>query len=319
MYAREEMLGKRGAGIRSWIDTHRPLSAGLFAAGVMSLFFLYLYSQIVIGEFELDFVIEHFPAFIDGMLLTLRLTGFGFIVGMALGFLTAYARVSSVKVLKGVAKGYVDVFRGTPILIQIFLWNVAVLPLTPGYRYQGLLAGILALTINTGAYQAEIFRGGLKAIQQGQIEAGQALGFTPWKVMRHIKLPQTLRLIIPPMTNEFIALLKASALLSAIAIVEMSFVAQHLAVRFFQPFEPWTVVTLLYLSMTVPLAKLVQYLEIRFRIPGLGLPTERARARRGAPRASETLVHKTQAFPHRRRNLLYERLAARMRETAVGG
>ncbi len=188
--------------------------------------------------------------------------------------------------------------------------------MTPGYRYQAILAGMLALTINTGAYQAEIFRGGLKAIHEGQIEAGQALGFTPWRVMRHIKLPQTLRLIIPPMTNEFIALLKASALLSAIAIVEMSFVAQHLAVRFFQPIEPWTVVTLLYLSMTVPLAKVVQYLEIRFRIPGLGLPTERAFVRRSAPGAPERSMRGAKALPDRRRNLLYEGLVARMRATA---
>lgn len=313
MYPQSGVLNRGGTRILSWIDAHRPLTAALFSFGIMSLFFLYLYYATITGEFRAGFAVDHLPAFFAGMQLTLVVTVLGFSVGIVLGFMTAAARVSEVRALKAVAKGFVDAFRGTPILVQIFLWNVVITAFTPGLRVQSLIAGIIALTINTGAYQAEIFRGGFKAIQQGQVEAGRAVGFTSWQVMRHIKLPQTLRLIIPPMTNEFILLLKASALLSAISIVELSFVAQQLGVRFFLPVETWTVATFLYLSMTVPLAKLVQYMETKFRIPGLGLPIVGAMYPRRiapGPSASAKVLPSVTAFS--RQNGLYASLRRRM-------
>lgn len=313
MPSRSSILESGGTTILSWIDRHRPLTAAIFAFGIMGLFFLYLYFLIVTGEFNAQFVVDNLPKFLSGLQLTLVLTAGSFIIGILLGFLTAYARVSRFRILKAIAKGYVDVFRGTPILVQIFLWFNVILAVIPTYQYRTLVAGFLALTINTGAYQGEIFRGGLKAIQEGQIEAGRALGFTSWGLMRHIKLPQTLRLIIPPMTNEFILLLKASALLSAISVVELAFVAQQLTVQFFMALEPWITVTLLYLSVTVPLAKLVQYMETKFRIPGLGLPAGRTILRRAAPPA---ISGKAQTSPPvtstRRRNGLYAYLRKRM-------
>lgn len=272
-----------GARILDWVDAHRPLTAGLFAGGVFGLFFYYLYLQAVVGEFRADFVVEQLPTFLFGLQLTMLLTAGSFAVGIGLGFLTATARVSESKAWQRIAKGYVDVFRGTPILVQIFLWFTVILAVMPTYQYRALVAAFLALTINTGAYQGEIFRGGLKAIQLGQIEAGRAIGFTPWQLTRHIKLPQTLRLIIPPMTNEFILLLKASALLTAIGIVELTFVARQCTVVYFLPQECWIAATLLYLAVTIPLAKLVQVLEKRLRIPGLGLPVAGGVTRRVRP------------------------------------
>ncbi|MFQ5918753.1 MAG: amino acid ABC transporter permease [Thermoplasmata archaeon] len=317
MAANVQAWAGRGAGLVHWFRVHRALSAGLFAFAVMAVFFLYLYFLTVNGEFDAEFVFELLPEFLFGMQLTILLTAGSFAVGMILGFATAAARVSRSRVLRSVAKGYVDVFRGTPILVQIFFWVVLMLALIPTYRFFSLVAAFLALTLNTGAYQGEIFRGGMKAIQAGQLEAGRGLGFSRWQLMRHITLPQTLRLIIPPMTNEFILLLKASALVSAIAVVELAFVAQDCAFVSGRAFECWTTGSLLYLAMTVPLAKFVQYSETKFRIPGLGLPV--ARPVVGQPSVLKTPPAAQESGPAlgRRANGLYAILRRRMDAASI--
>ena len=295
------------------MNVHRPLTAAVFAFTVMAFFFLYLYTLTVNGEFDAQFVFDHLPEFFFGLQLTLILTAASFSIGILIGFLTAAARVSRSRILRAIAKGYVDIFRGTPILVQILLWLTLVLALIPTYQFRTLVAGFLALTINTGAYQGEIFRGGLKAIHEGQLEAGRALGFTRWKLMRHIQLPQTLRLIIPPMTNEFILLLKSSALLSAIGVVELAFVGTRVTVQFFRPLEAWTAATLLYLAMTVPISKLVQTMETRFRIPGLGLPVGGAGIAAPPPPDASANTGTAHAVSARRTNGLYVYLRKRMR------
>jgi His/Glu/Gln/Arg/opine family amino acid ABC transporter permease subunit len=306
--------------IRYWIGDHRSLSAGIFAGAAVGAFFAYLYYMVLEGAFVLDILTGNLSAWIDGVYWTFTLTALSFVFGISLGFLTAYARISNVKVLKTLAKGYVDALRGTPILVQIYLWGVIIFTLTPGYRAQAVLAGIVALTINTGAYQAEIFRGGFKAIQEGQVEAGRALGFSSWQIMKYIKLPQALRLIVPPMTNEFIALLKASALLSAIGVIQVAAVASNIMIATFRTTEPWTIATLLYLSMTVPLAKLVQFLEIRFRVPGLGLPLTSTLAvgRMPPPAAGASRTQRIASPLYLRRDPLYEFFRKRMESRARG-
>ncbi|MFQ6013609.1 MAG: amino acid ABC transporter permease [Thermoplasmata archaeon] len=312
MAAGEGGWERGGTRLLHWMKVHRSVTAGVFAFAVMALFFLYLYVLTLNGEFDAEFVLDRLPEFLLGLQLTLILTVGSFSIGILIGFLTAAARVSRSRILRGIAKGYVDVFRGTPILVQIFLWLTLILALIPTYQFRTLVAAFLALTINTGAYQAEIFRGGLKAIQEGQLEAGRALGFTRWQLMRHIQLPQTLRLIIPPMTNEFILLLKSSALVSAIGVVELAFVARRVTVQFFLPLEAWTAATLLYLAMTVPLAKLVQTLERRFRIPGLGLPVVRPGTARAPPPVAVEEGQATGQTSTRRRNGFYLYLRRRM-------
>ena len=139
------------------------------------------------------------------------------------------------------------------------------------------LTGV-ALTANTGGYQSEIFRAGIQTVHTGQVEAARAIGFSRWKAMRHVVLPQALRLVIPPLTNEYIGLLKASSLLLVIGIVELTEIGRREA--FFQgkPFESFAIVTGLYLLITVPVSKIVEYIERRLRVPGLGIqaaPTTR--------------------------------------------
>ncbi len=294
-----------GTRLLHWLKVHRSVTALIFATTIMAVFFLYLYVLTINGEFNAQLISDLLPDFFLGLQLALVLTVVSFSVGILLGFLTAAARVSQFRILRTVAKGYVDVFRGTPILVQIFLWFVIIVAFIPTYPFRAIVAGIFALTLNTGAYQAEIFRGGMKAIQEGQLEAGRGIGFTKWQLMRHIQLPQTLRLIIPPMTNEFILLLKSSALLSIIGVVEVTFLARQCVSIHFIPFECWTTATLLYLSLTVPLAKLVQYTETRFRIPGLGLPVARAGIGRASPTVPKEAARSAGHDSTRRANGLY--------------
>jgi polar amino acid transport system permease protein len=133
------------------------------------------------------------------------------------------------------------------------------------------VAGLLAMTANTGGYQSEIFRAGIQTVHSGQVEAARAIGFSRWGAMRHVILPQALRLVIPPLTNEYIGLLKASSLLLVIGIVELTEIGRRES--FFQgkPFESFAIVTALYLLITVPVSKVIQYVERRYGIPGLGV------------------------------------------------
>lgn len=184
--------------------------------------------------------------------------------------------------VRRIGDGYVELMRGTPLFVQIlFVWSVLVVNFPNLFATPAavaLNAGLIALTLNTGGYQSEIFRGGLQTVHSGQVEAGRALGLTRLGTLRSIVLPQTLRLIIPPLTNEWIGLFKASTLLFVLGVRgEITFVANTEAFRG-NAFEVFAIVTGLFLLITVSLAKLVQVLERRFRIPGLGIqlaPSER--------------------------------------------
>ena len=182
--------------------------------------------------------------------------------------------------LRRMGDGYVAAIRGTPLFVQIvFVSSVLVIRFSSLDPNQlALIAGLVALTANTGGYQSEIFRAGIQTVHTGQVEAARAIGFSRWKAMRHVVLPQALRLVIPPLTNEYIGLLKASSLLLVIGIVELTEIGRREA--FFQgkPFESFAIVTGLYLLITVPVSKIVEYIERRLRVPGLGIqaaPTTR--------------------------------------------
>lgn len=187
------------------------------------------------------------------------------------------------RVIRRVAEGYVELMRGTPLFVQIvFVWSILVFK-APTIPRLALTAGILAMTINTGAYQGEIFRGGLQTVHPGQVEAARAVGLSRWQTMRHIVLPQALRLIIPPLTNEFIALFKASSLLFFIGVNELTGESKFLSFREVRIFEVFVVVTGIYLLITVPLSNIIQALERRLRIPGLGIQVTREERLARAP------------------------------------
>lgn len=219
--------------------------------------------------FRWDIILENAPLFWKGVQITILVSVVAIVAGLPLGVLTGLMRISKVRVVRWVAAAYIEFLRGTPLLVQIFI-VVFALP-EVGIKFSALTGAILALTINTSAYQAEIVRSGIQAIPSGQMEAALAMGLTPWQAMREVILPQALRLVIPPLTNEFIILIKDSALVSLIGVLELMGWARVIGNRTFRVFEPFIAVAVIYFVLTYSLSLLLQHIERRLAIPGLGV------------------------------------------------
>ncbi|HBP64856.1 MAG TPA: nickel transporter [Desulfosporosinus sp.] len=210
--------------------------------------------------------IDSIPILNKAAVLTLELTAVAVAIGVVIGLLMALARLSKSKVVRAAAIGYIDFFRGTPLLVQIFLvyflapkifhWDT----LPNNYQY---FAGVLAMGLNSGAYIAEIFRAGIQSIDRGQSEAARSLGMAHSQSMRYVILPQAFKRVIPPLGNEFIALLKDSSLLSIIAIQELFYSGKIIVGRTFQPIPMYITVALYYLVMTQLISQWVSYMERR--------------------------------------------------------
>jgi His/Glu/Gln/Arg/opine family amino acid ABC transporter permease subunit len=176
------------------------------------------------------------PGFREGALVAIALTAAAQLTAVVIGLVLALMRESHVRALRVASWTYVWVFRAIPTLVQLlFVWN-ALPQLFPSLReewFSPFLAAWLALSMNEGAYMAEIVRGGLLAIDEGQKLAGRALGMTPWSVLRRVTLPQLVRVIIPPTANEFITMLKITSLASAISLQELlSYTQRNISITF---------------------------------------------------------------------------------------
>ncbi|SES44876.1 amino acid ABC transporter permease [Rhizobium sp. NFR03] len=211
----------------------------------------------------MTFVLEEFqlygPGFLQAAWTVFALTILTIVVSWACGLLAALAQRSRLKSVRAVAGFYIWFIRGTPTLIQIFIIYFG-LPQF-GIRLSPFTAGVLALGINSGAYIAEIVRGGLTAIPSGQSESALALGFSRSETMRTIILPQVFRIILPAVTNEAISTLKNTSLLSTITVVELTLYAQTLIAATFRPFEFYIAVAVIYLVLTTVLTLLASWLE----------------------------------------------------------
>ncbi len=213
--------------------------------------------------FDFGIVRRTWTLFLKGVWLTARLALLSLALGLPIGLLLALARVQSSKILSTPAAVYVEVMRGTPLLVQI-LFIYFVLP-SFGINIPAFWSGIIALTLNSAAYIAEIFRAGILSIDAGQMEAARSLGMSHTQAMRRIILPQTFRRVVPPMTNEGIALLKDSSLVSVIGLTELARTGQELASRYAAPLTIWPMVAIFYLLLTFPLTRVAEYLERRWR------------------------------------------------------
>ncbi len=216
-------------------------------------------------NFDLDLVINSFPLLLLGAGVTIQITAVSVSVGMLIGIIVGIARLSKTWIIKSLAAVYVDFIRGTPLLVQIFLIYFA-LPIILGTRIDPFIAAITACSINSGAYVAEIFRGGIQSIDKGQMEAGRSLGLTWRQTMQYIILPQAFKRIIPPLGNEFIAMMKDSSLVSVIGFEELTRRGQLIIARTYGSFEIWLSVAFIYLVMTFTISRLVDYLERRYKI-----------------------------------------------------
>lgn len=190
-----------------------------------------------------------FPLFLQGAYYTILLTATAVVLGGMIGLIIALMKMGRFAPTKLLGTFYTWVFRGTPLLVQIWLWYFG-LPQLTGINLPGFVAGSLALSINAGAYLAEIYRAAIESIPRGQMEAARSLGMSYGAAMRRVILPQAYRRMLPPMINEFIALLKDSSLVATIGVYETLFTAKTMTASSFRPFELYTLASIYYLIMT---------------------------------------------------------------------
>lgn len=215
--------------------------------------------------FSWTLIWQTLPMLLTGAWVTVKLTTISVALGILIGTFVGIGRLSRRRAISTAMLVYVDFMRGTPLLVQIFLVYMG-LPQLLGFPIPPYVAAITALSINSGAYVAEIVRAGIQSIDRGQTEAALSLGMKPRQAMRHIILPQAFKRIIPPLGNEFIAMLKDSSLVSAIALEELVRKGQIVIGRTFRPFEIWIAVAVLFLIMTLTISRLVAWGEKKLRV-----------------------------------------------------
>jgi len=218
----------------------------------------------------IGFMAPYIPDLLEGALVSLQVATLSFILGNLIGVLMGIMRVSGIKILEVISTAYVEVIRGTPLVVQLLIIYFG-LPIATGIRFGPFLAGVIAFSVNSGAYQAEIVRSGIKSIPRGQMEAAESLGFTYWQAMRYIIIPQAFRILIPAFVNEYSTVLKDTSLLIIIGYPELTRRGQYIASRTFRYFEVYITIAAVYLLMVYTISKLARWIEKKIAIPGLGV------------------------------------------------
>jgi len=211
------------------------------------------------------------PRLGEGLVLTAQLTAacmaLGALFGIVLSLLRVYARGWLLPVY-WLASVYVHLVRGTPLLVQLMIIHFG-LP-SVGILFTSFMSGLVAMTLNTAAYQAEYFRGAIQSVKTGQMMAARSVGLTRWQAIRHVIVPQALRLVIPPWSNELIYMLKYSSIVYMIGVMDLMGVGRTIAARNFRFLELFLLVALIYLGVVLLLTLALRWVERRLRIPGLG-------------------------------------------------
>lgn len=222
---------------------------------------------------DFSFLPKYYMFFLNGAKITLLLSLFTVILGVILGIVLALMRLSRIAPLKMIATAYIEFIRGTPLLVQLFLFYYGLpklgiqFPDIPalGTAVPEFMAGVIALSVNSAAYVAETFRAGIQAIDKGQMEAARSLGMPHSMAMRHIILPQAIRNVLPALGNEFIVIIKESSIVSVIGISELMYNADTVRGNSFRAFEPLIVVAIIYFAITFTLSKVLGIAERRMR------------------------------------------------------
>lgn len=213
-----------------------------------------------------DVLLNYWPMLLQGFEITLILAAAGFLLGFAIGIPIALAETYGSRLVRWLAIGYVELIRGTPMLVQIFLIYYA-LPQF-GIRFDAITAAILGLGINSGAYQAEYFRGSIKSIPSGQMDAALSVGMKLTQAIFSVILPQSLRLVVPAWTNEIVYLVQYSSVAYLVTVVELTAVGGIVGVRTFQYVAIYSIIALIYLATTIAITTATRRIELRYAIPG---------------------------------------------------
>ena len=216
-----------------------------------------------------NFIDKFLPYFNDGLIVSLMISAFVVIFGTILGTLIALGKLSKVRPIRWLSNIYIEVFRGTPMLVQIMI-GFQVLGKMPLPEFQlgiltedlsRLVPGIIVLSMNSGAYVAEIVRSGINAVPKGQTEAAYSLGIRPRQTMIKVILPQAIRNILPALGNEFVTIIKDSSLLATIGVMELYNGAQTTSSTTYQSLSPWLLVAVYYFVVTFITSRLINLLE----------------------------------------------------------
>ncbi len=210
-----------------------------------------------------EILVTKFPAFMEGVEITLQLAFFTVLLGSLLGLLVAICRRTRLAPLRWLMNVYVAFIRGTPLLVQVLLVVYGLPQL--GMRLPRMTLCIIALVINSGAYMAELIRAGLQSVEKGQVEAAESLGMSSGQTMLYIILPQAVKVTLPAMGNEFVAIIKESSILYAVGVYELTYQAYKLASVNYYYIETMIVAALIYFVLTYVATKLLGLLERRMR------------------------------------------------------
>ncbi len=207
-----------------------------------------------------DLLVEFGGDLLLGLSITLQLTIIGIILASIIGIVCAVINVSKNKYLKIITSIYINIIRGTPFLVQAYIIYFG-LPGALGIRMSEMTAGIIAISLNAGAYMAEIIRGGIEAVDKGQMEAARSLGLPSHKAMQKIILPQALRTMTPSLINQFIITLKDTSILSIIGIRELTMAGKLIIARTYESMAMWSIVALYYFIIIYAITKISRYIE----------------------------------------------------------
>lgn len=214
----------------------------------------------------------------DGMWVTVYITLISFVLVLFVGLVGGLGRLSKNRLIRGVASVYVEVIRGIPMIVQLIFWYFAFPSVVQGignslnieslktFTPTAIGMAIFGLTLGYGAYMSEVYRAGIQSIPKGQMEAARSLGMNYIQAMRYVIIPQAVRVILPPVGNEFITLLKDSALVSVVAVPDMTRRGREFMTNNALPIQTWVMVALIYLIMTLFAARLVNWIEQKTRL-----------------------------------------------------
>lgn len=199
---------------------------------------------------------------VRGLVTTIQITAISTVLALGIGFVTAFLRLSGSIAGRMIATGYLEIIRNTPLLVQLFLFYFVLAPIFGVDRFW---AAVLTLSFYEGSFASEIIRGGILSVERGQYEAADAIGFTARDKYRYVVIPQSLPVILPPLTGQIISLVKSSAIVSVIAVSELTTQGLNLIADTFMAFEIWLTVAGIYLVLTVSLSVAVGLFEMRLK------------------------------------------------------
>jgi glutamine transport system permease protein len=211
-------------------------------------------------DFRLDIILDYLPLILRGALLTIGISIVSIIFGSILGLAIGLGKMSTRMIVRWPMNAYINFFRGTPLYVQILMVHFGLIPLIIG-RTEPIIAAITALSLNSAAYTAEIFRAGIQSMSAGQLEAAYSLGMSHRQAMRFIILPQAIKRMIPAFCNEFIVLVKDSSLVAIIAAPEIMYWSNVMSGQYYRIWEPYLFASLIYFILTYSLSKLLNVLE----------------------------------------------------------